>query len=208
MPRPTVESARRRLAAPDPALDPFTRAQAEAAASAAYERGLADGAAAAAAAGERVAAAVAAAAERVVAELRAGRAAQAAADVDLAAALAEALLGREPDDGGKALLRRVREALAAVDDAPLRVWVHPSDEPFVAATVGGAEVSVHADPGLAPGEARVSGPWAEVDLTRAAAWQTLRAVLEAEGGAAPPPSGSSAGIGAGVGAAGEEGGRG
>lgn len=184
---PTLDAEPRVLSAPAPALDAFTRARVEEAAKAAYDQGRRDGAAdartEAAAAAERVTAALAQARDAAVAELASLRAEQAHATVSLATAIAEAVLGREPHDGGQALLARVRDALASLDDAPLVVRVHADDLDAVAAGVLDERVSVEVDPRLAPGEGRITGPWAQADLTREAAWGAVRAVLAVEEGA-------------------------
>lgn len=184
---PTLDAEPRVLSAPAPALDGFTRARVEEAAQAAYDQGRRDGAAdartEAAAAAERITAALAQARDAAVAELASLRAEQAHATVSLATAIAEAVLGREPHDGGQALLARVRDALASLDDAPLVVRVHAEDLDAVAAGVADERVSVEVDPRLAPGEGRITGPWAQADLTREAAWGAVREVLAVEEGA-------------------------
>lgn len=181
---PAVDVEPRPLSAPDPALDAFTRARVEEAAADAYERGRRDGAemarAAAVAAAERVAAAVDTARDAAVAELRRLRAAETRTDVELATAIAAVVLGREPHDGGQALLARLGEALAALDDAPLVIRVHPEDAELVRAGTRGDQVTVDADPSLGLGEARITGPWSRAELTRETAWQTVREALEGD----------------------------
>lgn len=181
--RPALGVQPRLLAAPPPASDAFVRAQVAEAAAAAYADGRRDGErdarAELGAAVVRVEAAFAA----VRAEIAALRAGRAEADVALAAAIGEAVLGREPHDGGKALLARLGQVLAELDDAPLVVRVHPGDAEVVAAAVAreGA-VAVEVDTALAPGEARVDGRFASAALTRDAAWEAVRAVLDAGAG--------------------------
>lgn len=184
---PALDVEPRLLSAPDPTLDTFTRQRVEEAAEAAYEQGRREGAAdaraEAAAAAQRITAALAQARDSALAELAALRAEQAHAHVGLATAIAETVLGREPHDGGQALLARVRDALANLDDAPLTVRVHPDDVAAVAGGVLDERVSVQADPSLAPGEGRISGSWAQADLTLQAAWRAVREVLATEEGA-------------------------
>lgn len=184
---PALDAEPRVLSAPDPTLDAFTRQRVDEAAAAAYEQGRREGAAdaraEAAAAAERITAALAQARDSALAELAALRAERAHAHVGLATAIAETVLGREPHDGGQALLTRVRDALANLDDAPLVVRVHPDDVAAVSGGVLDERVSVQADPGLAPGEGRINGSWAQADLTLQAAWRAVREVLATEEGA-------------------------
>jgi flagellar biosynthesis/type III secretory pathway protein FliH len=170
------------LEAPPAALDETTRRAVEAAVSDAYARGLAEGRsegrAEAARDHERAIGAITAAARDAAAALQAVRGEQAEALVDLAAAIAEAVIGRQPHDGGRALLARVRDALAGMDDGPLTVHASPQDIEVIAAGLRGVDVEVLPDPALQPGEARVAGPWARAELTHAAAWDAIREVLD------------------------------
>lgn len=176
----------RPLRVPDPADDPFTRRRVDEASAAAYERGVAEGRrqaveqarAAAEEATTRAVAAVRASAREVLDEMAALRAEEAAADAALACRIAEVVLGREPHDGGRALLERCRAALAALDDAPLTVRVSPADAAVLRDGLDAdGQVEVVEDPRLGPGEASVRGPWAQADLTREAAWQLVREAL-------------------------------
>lgn len=180
---PAVTDTATLLTRVDPALDAFTQQRVDAAATAAYERGHRDGAAAATTAAEasadRFVAAVDHASREILAELRAMRAADASADVALASQIAEVVLGREPHDGAQALLGRVEDALAAVDDLPLVVSVHPDDAAVIAAGLRAEGVRVEADPTLDAGEARIDGPWARAELTRQAAWDAVHDALAA-----------------------------
>jgi flagellar biosynthesis/type III secretory pathway protein FliH len=170
------------LEAPPAALDETTRRAVDAAVSDAYARGVAEGRsegrAEAARDHERAVEAITAAAREAAAALQAVRGEQAETLVDLAAAIAEAVIGREPHDGGRALLARVRGALAATDDGPLTVHASPQDIEVIAAGLAAVEVQVLPDPALQPGEARVAGPWAHAELTHAAAWAAIREVLD------------------------------
>lgn len=184
--RPAVLADARPLGAPAPALDAFTRARVDEAAAAAYERGLADGAerarAHAAAAAARLASALESACAAASTEVRGLRAAQIDADIELASAIAEAILGREPSGDAAALLTRVRTALERIDDTDLTIHAHPEHAEALAAALRGTGVAatVHADGGLGPDEARITGRWARADLTRAAALATVRAALGGE----------------------------
>lgn len=181
--RPALGECARPLGDPPVAVDAYTRVRIEEASARAYDRGRRDGAEAvraeAAATAERVAGALEQARAQVVAEMAALRQREAAADVELAVAIAEAVIGHEPHDGGVALLERVRSVLARLDDQELTIHAHPGD--VAALTEGlraGTAVTVAADPGLQAGEARISGPWARADLTRASALALVRAALE------------------------------
>ncbi len=181
----------RALAPPDPATDAFTAQRVAEASEAAYAQGLADGRRAAVGeaseaarlVAERITAGLGEAVGEVLGELRRLRAGEALADVELARDLAEIILGREPHDDGRALLARCQEALSRLDDRPLEVRCHPEDAAVLtpALTAGPTvegEVTVVEDAALAPGEARIAGRWAHVELTHAAAWRLIDEVLE------------------------------
>lgn len=181
---PAVVAPARSLGAPPPALDAGSRALIEAAAAEAYERGVADGRAAglaeARAEVQRAVGGLVAAVQQAAAEAQALRAAAADGDVRLARAIAEAVIGRTPHDGGAALLDRVREALTLLDDRPLVVRANPGDVDLLADGLRGlGGLTVEPDATLAPGEAHVAGQWGRAELTRAAAWERLREVLDA-----------------------------
>jgi flagellar biosynthesis/type III secretory pathway protein FliH len=191
--RPAVREAPATLAPPGPSIDPVLRALIDRAAAEAYERGRAEGRreglqagrteAEAAVAGrvEQLRAVLVPALDLVAAEARLAREERARVVAELAAAAAEAVLGREPREGGQALLVRVRDALAALDDAALVVRASPDDAELLRrglADVGGAVVEV--DESLPAGDARILGGWARAELTRAAAWAAVREVLDGD----------------------------
>ncbi len=184
---PGLAARRVELAAPGPALDPFTEGLLERETAAAYARGLADGAvrererarSEAVDAAGRVLAGVEAVGASAAEQVHAVLVARAEEVTDLALAVAAAVLGREPHDGGTALAARVADALGQLDDPTLRVAVCPGDADVVAGAVAGSSVAVVADASLAPGEARLAGEWARADLTREAIWATVEAVLRA-----------------------------
>ncbi len=99
--------------------------------------------------------------------------------VELATAIAEVVLGRTPHDDGAALLRRVEEAMDLLDERPLVLSVSP-DDLAVAEQAAAAidDLTVEADASLQPGEARLRGGWSHADLTRAAAWESIRRHLD------------------------------
>jgi flagellar biosynthesis/type III secretory pathway protein FliH len=175
---PQLGGTARELTAPEPALDPVVARMVEEAAAGGYRRGVEAGHAEAAAASARTTAAVRAEVDRVVAELRATQLRETGELTRLACAIAEAVLGREPHDGGMTLLARVRDALHDLDDSPLELACHPDDVGFLEGGLADvAGLTLRADPGLAPGEARVTGPWSQAELTRAAAWEAIGEVL-------------------------------
>lgn len=129
------------------------------------------------AAASQVPAAVGAAFEEGLRALARWRQADASDVVGLALEIARRVLEHEPSEEAGLLADRIRTALAALDDSPLVVAVHPDDLEATAAAVGGRDgVSVSPDAGLRPGEARITGPWSHAELTREAA---LAAVAEA-----------------------------
>lgn len=97
--------------------------------------------------------------------------------IELAERVATVVMNRTPHDGGEAALRRIREVLEGLDDAPFTIAVHPDDLDTVAAGVNNHEVMVAPDPTLQPGEARIKGVWSYSDLTQAAAWEAVRTAL-------------------------------
>jgi flagellar biosynthesis/type III secretory pathway protein FliH len=99
--------------------------------------------------------------------------------VDLALAIARRVLEREPSEEAGLLADRIRTALAALDDSPLVISVHPGDLEATAAAMAGSDgVSVSPDAGLRPGEARITGPWSHADLTREAALAAVAGALQ------------------------------
>lgn len=92
--------------------------------------------------------------------------------------IAEFVAGQLPPDEGGALVGRIREAIANLDDEDIVVAVHPQDWDAVSgAVVLPAGVTMQRDPSLRPGEARIGGRWASADLTREAALQIAHEVL-------------------------------
>jgi flagellar biosynthesis/type III secretory pathway protein FliH len=95
-----------------------------------------------------------------------------------AVAIAEFVVGRELSSDNESLIPRIEAALEALDDEPLTVHVAPQDVEVVGRALGAnPTATVSADPELRPGEARVSGPWADADLTMRAAIETAREAL-------------------------------
>lgn len=177
------DAPHRLLAASRERLDPVVGDLVDQAAADGFERGLREGHARGTAEVERLAdERVAQLSSSIAAALDgASRAARATSDdvvesaFDLAVAMAEAILGRELADGGSTIGERVRESLESLDDRSPVVLVSADDVDLVAAaTADLGTVTVEVDPRLAPGEARVRGGWAEVDLTRATAFATIR----------------------------------
>lgn len=168
---PAVGDAARRLDAPAPVLDQATRELLARTEADAFARGRAEGERAAqqatAAAAERAAQAMADAVSAVAVQLRADATARAADVVDVARRLAEAVLDHELTAGGTALLDRVRAAVDVLDHGPFTVHVAATDHGLLAdhGHALPAGTSVEVDDRLAPGEARITGPWSGADLT-------------------------------------------
>ena len=103
---------------------------------------------------------------------------QASVMTDTAVEIAEGILGGAPGIDRDVLQERIAQALRAVDDGPLTLFLGPDD----IAVMGDAlaerfGLAVGEDPALAPGEARVTGPWVDVELTKQAALEAVREAL-------------------------------
>lgn len=183
---PAVAAAPRAVADPRPVLDPLLARLLDEARAEGHARGLAEGHAAGHADGSAAALArlaelgqvVTAAVEGLARAVDAARADQADGVAELALAVAAHVLDREPSDQATTLVARVRGWLTAIDDGPVEIAVAVDDVDVLAAAVAGHEhVRVCADPTLAPGEARLAGPWASARLLHAARWDEVRQVL-------------------------------
>lgn len=98
--------------------------------------------------------------------------------VSEAIAIAEFIAGRDLSETAARLIPRIEQALGVIDDAPLSVHVASADADAVRQSVDGrSDISVVEDPALAPGDARISGPWVEADLTMQAAVDAVREAL-------------------------------
>jgi flagellar biosynthesis/type III secretory pathway protein FliH len=110
----------------------------------------------------------------------ASRLRDAAVDDTLTAALqvAEYVVGAAVVDAAGPLAERINTAATLVDDHQATVYVSPSDWDVVAPILTlPAGMRVERDPSIRPGEARITGPWASVELTRDAALERAREVL-------------------------------
>ena len=95
-----------------------------------------------------------------------------------ALAVAEYVLGTAVVDATGPLAERIMAAAADIDDETATLFVNPSDWDVIAPIVHLPHgVSVERDPAIRPGEARIQGPWASVELTRAAALERAREAL-------------------------------
>lgn len=163
------------------AYDSEIRTMIESAAQEAYLRGRDEGFDAgyesAAANLERLTQSVKASVTSGIAELQSWRAQDATDVVALAVAIAERVIGAEPRAGGVAVAERVREALAAIDDKPLTVLAHPDDADAVRGALADLSIDVVADASVQPGDARVRGPWSQIELTTQAAWDAVNRAL-------------------------------
>jgi flagellar biosynthesis/type III secretory pathway protein FliH len=178
---PAIHVTSRTLMAPDPTFDPSVTAAIEAA----YARGRMEGEAAGRAAGaaeavedaRRAVAALQAALTQAVAACREARQLQSRDVVELAAAIAAVVIGREPSADTAALLDRVTTALDMLDDPSIVVAANPADVAALEAGLTGIDLRVTPDPSLLPGEARLVGRWATAELTREAGWAAVSEVL-------------------------------
>jgi flagellar biosynthesis/type III secretory pathway protein FliH len=161
------------------ALDPHVAALLHDAAAQSYERGRQAGFREGRdAAVSNVPGAIGAALEEGMHTLARWQQASASDVVDLAVEIARKVLEREPSEEASLLACRIRTALAALDDSPLVISVHPGDLEATAAAVAGRDgVSVSPDTGLRSGEARITGLWSHADLTREAALAAVAAAL-------------------------------
>lgn len=177
---PTMEAVPHRLVSASPDRhDPVVRDLVERATADAYRRGHADGHhEGMSAAADQLARSVSAALDAATQTVTADRAACASEAVELALAIAETVLRRETHDGGAAVAATVRGILGQLVDPAPTVLVHADDRDLVAAALADLPVAVKGDPSLQRGDARVRGGWAEVDLTRAAAWTAVREALD------------------------------
>lgn len=145
---------------------------------AAFERGRQEGYAAGRAEAigsvEQVAASLRDAAAEGLDFLRAHRKEEAAEAMKMAVDIAAHVMGREPAGDGALLVDRIRAALEELEDVPLRVFVNPADHELVAAALAKVDgVEVVADATASPGEGRITGPWSNVAITRAAAVEAV-----------------------------------
>lgn len=179
-------AARRLDATPADQLDPVVRGLVERAAAEAYDRGLGQGRAqgVAEADGDRarhvqsLSAAVSSAVESAAREVADASDEVLTALLELAVSIAETVIGHEPHDRGVAISERLRQTIASLDDRTLVIRVNPTDLEPVSAALGDLEtVTVEGDPSVGPGEARATGAWAEIDLTRVGALSTIRREL-------------------------------
>ncbi len=182
--RPAVVGHARRLEVPSPGAVPVElRALLEAERAEAFERGRAAGLeeGRAAAAGEvvRLLEGIRAALQEGIEALDRWRGSEADRVVDLALRIVRHVLGREPVETAW-LIERVREALAAIDDAPLELSVHPEHVGPLREAL--SDVTVRGDTSLAPGEARLRGPWSSAELTFDAACEAISEALAQDAG--------------------------
>lgn len=181
---PSLAAADRHLATPSWHADAGTRAWLDRVEADAYHRGLADGEAgaitAAAAAGERATAALRPLLDELGAELARLRGDRVQADVGLALAIAERVVGTVPPVEPADLAARVHAAVAELADPDLEARVNVGQVDALSealAAHGDRHVRVTGDPTVAVGEALVCGRWARAELTRQAAMSAVQDAL-------------------------------
>ncbi len=98
--------------------------------------------------------------------------------VQAALAIAEYVLGTAVVDATGPLAERIMSAATEIDDETATLSVNPSDWDVIAPIVQLPHgFTVERDPAIRPGEARIRGPWASVELTRTAALERAREAL-------------------------------
>ena len=159
-------------------VDEDLRSRLERAAAEGYERGLAEGRRQGLDRLRLAADHLRGALEAAVEELRRMHRERAGEIAELSLAVAEFVVGELPHDGGRGLAVRIARALSEVEDEELTVAVHPDDLDVVSEAVAAeAGVRLLPDPAVPPGEGRIVGRWASVDLTREAAHEAARRAL-------------------------------
>ncbi len=113
---------------------------------------------------------IARALERCRAEIAAASAALSNRTVEIAELFVETVLRHRPDTATAGLLARVREALEAIDEGAIDLFVHPDLVTPVSDALAGhgvatGPVSVCPDESLALGEFRLRAGWASADAT-------------------------------------------
>ena len=180
------------LAPPDRDLDDATRQLVARERAAAHAAGLEEGAARAREEARRdsaaIVAAIGAAAGELVALVRAQHEGLAAALGERVLDATAAVLGREPDDDGRALVERLVAVVADLDDPDIVVRVPAERTDAVRAALDDDRARVVDDEALGIGEARVTGAFADVDLRTTAMLAALDEVLAGVSplGALPP----------------------
>ena len=113
-----------------------------------------------------------------VVEMQRVRSVDAQAVVVLALEIARTVLGHEPSDGGVAIARRVRDAMAVVDDRPLVLSAHPDDAQRLRDALSDVDgLDLVADASITPGDARLQGRWSSAEINRSAAWKAVERTL-------------------------------
>ena len=176
------DAQRTTLHGPDAVLDPATAAVVDAAVAHARDDAFREGERAGrdAARSElgRVAQAIDATVSGLRADLDAQRDEATRASLELARVVAAAVLDATPPAEALAVLDRVREATAVLDDAPLTVRLHADDHRVLADLLDDDRLDLVADATVGRGDARIEGASGGADLTRQA---LLDAALDAFG---------------------------
>lgn len=105
---------------------------------------------------------------------------QSNAIVDLAIEIAKQVVESVPPDAGKGLAEKLEVALQQIDDPELVVRVSPNDVTTLSPLFEHRkDVTLIKDPSIHPGDAILSGRWAQADLQLAAAWKLIAEALHA-----------------------------
>ncbi len=180
--RQTISGEPHRLVQPRPRLDAVTARHVDELVTEAEARGRrageAAGAGAARVAAQRAATAVIARLDDVAEALGAHRRELTAASTELARRVCDAVLARTPPDEASAVLGRVQEAVAALDEEAIEVRLNPDDHAVLGeAVLADRRLALVADGAVARGDAVLAGRHAGVDLTRAALVEAALAVV-------------------------------
>ena len=157
-------------------LDPGDAAMLEAAVAAARAEGFAAGRRAGRDEAESAAARIDQALWTALERIRALRDESLIEAVELGCAVADIALGEERFLSDETLARRIRDAIASLDDPEVTIHLAPADlEPQRELLTTGT--TVRSDPSLREGEARLTGAWASVEITKDSALAVAREVL-------------------------------
>lgn len=179
--RDTTITAPRLLEGPEAALDDATLAVLDAAVADAERRAYAAGHAAghrdATEAVERATNAVSTRIDTFLSQLANHREALVEASFVLGRRAARAVLDDTPPAQAQQVLDRALDAVRHLDDDRLELRMHPDDAAVVGRGSVDQRLTIVDDPSIASGEARITGQYASLDLTRSALLDSAMDVL-------------------------------